>query len=344
MTVDLAVVGAWMDAHGLPGGAFDEVTPLAGGTQNVMLRLRRGGATYVLRRPPLHLRPRSNDAMVREMRVLEALAPTPVPAPRVLAACPDPDVLGGAVFYLMEAIDGFNATVALPALHAGDPGIRRRMGLNAATALAALGAVDHVAAGLGDVGNPTGFLERQVGRWLGLLESYGEMPGYPGSELPGVAEVAAWLEANRPETWRPGLMHGDYHLANVLFAPDGPRLAAIVDWEMVTVGDPLLDLGWLLATWPQPHDPAQPSAVGPSAIAAAGGLPTRAELVASYAAHSDRDLSAIGWYEVLAGFKLGIVLEGTHARACAGKAPTTIGDQLHASAMGLLGRAHAKVG
>lgn len=342
MTVDLDAVGTWMDAQGLPGGAFDEVTPLAGGTQNVMLRLRRGGATYVLRRPPLHLRRRSNDALVREMRVLAALAPTPVPAPRVIAACPDTAVLGDAVFYLMEAIDGFNATVALPPLHAGDPAVRHRMGLNAAVAAAALGAVDHVAAGLGDVGNPDGFLDRQVGRWLGVLDSYSELPGYPGPELPGVAAVASWLDAHQPRSQdcapRPGLMHGDYHLANVMFAHDGPRLAAIVDWEMATVGDPLLDLGWLLATWPQPHDPSSPSA-----IAAAGGLPTRAEVVAEYAAHSDRDLSAIGWYEVLASFKLGIVLEGTHARASAGKAPKAIGDRLHASAMGLLGRAHALV-
>lgn len=339
MTVDLAVVGAWMDARGLPGGPFDEVAPLAGGTQNVMLRLRRGGATYVLRRPPLHLRRRSNDALVREMRVLDALAATPVPAPRVLAACPDPDVLGGAVFYLMEAIDGFNATVTLPPLHAGDAAVRHRMGLGAAAAIAELGAVDHVAVGLGDVGNPDGFLDRQVGRWLGELESYAQLPGYPGPELPAVDAVAAWLDAHRPRAWRPGLMHGDYHLANVLFAHDGPRLAAIVDWEMVTVGDPLLDLGWLLATWPQPHDPASTSA-----IAAAGGLPTRAELVAEYAARSDRDLSAIGWYEVLASFKLGIVLEGTHARACAGKAPKPIGDRLHASAMGLLARAGHLIG
>ncbi|MFC4947615.1 phosphotransferase family protein [Pseudonocardia sp. GCM10023141] len=339
--VDLTAVGTWMDARGLPPGPFDEVTPLAGGTQNIMLRLRRGGRSYVLRRPPLHLRRRSNDALLREMRVLTALEPTPVPAPRVLATCPDPDVSGGAVFYLMEDIDGFNATVALPALHAGDAAVRHRMGLNTAAAVAALGAVDHVAVGLGDVGNPDGFLDRQVPRWMGELESYAQLPGYPGPDLPDVAGVAAWLDAHRPAAPRPGLMHGDYHLANVLFAHDGPRLAAIVDWEMVTVGDPLLDLGWLLATHPEP------AAAGTSAIAAAGGLPTRSEHVAEYAAHSGRALSqlhdVIDFYEVLACFKLGIVLEGTHARACAGKAPKDIGDRLHTTAFGLFDRAGALI-
>jgi aminoglycoside phosphotransferase (APT) family kinase protein len=332
--VDFGVLAGWMDARGLPGGPFERVERLGGGTQNVLVRFRRGDREYVLRRGPAHLRPKSNDAMRREARVLAALRDTLVRAPRLVAACDDESVLGGAVFYLMEPVDGFNATTTLPRLHARDPAVRHRMGLEAARALAELGAVDHVAAGLGDLGRPDGFLDRQVGRWLAELDSYQALDGYPGPDIPGLREVASWLEAHRPRDWRPGIMHGDYHLANLLYEYGGPGVAAIVDWEMCTIGDPLLDLGGLLATWPDER-PAPLS----GAIGAAGGLPEPGELVAAYAERSTRDLSALTWYAVLACFKLGIVLEGTHARAFAGKAPREVGDLLHATTLGLFARA-----
>lgn len=334
--VDFPVLAAWMDGEGLPGGPFEDVAQLGGGTQNVLVKFTRGGRTYVLRRGPRHLRAKSNDVLRREARVLAALDGTDVPAPRLLAACQDEQVMGGAVFYLMTPVDGFNATVTLPALHAGDPAIRHRMGLSAATSLASLGAVDHIAVGLADFGHPEGFLERQVSRWLSELESYGALDGYPGPDIPGLDRVAAWLEANRPRHWLPGIMHGDYHLANLMFSHDGPEVAAIVDWEMSTIGDPLVDLGWLLATWPGEGDAAA-GITGP--LGAAGGLPTPDELIAAYAERSIRDLSAIDWYAVLACFKLGIVLEGTHARACAGMAPKETGDLLHAITLGLFARA-----
>ncbi|MFC9977648.1 phosphotransferase family protein [Spirillospora sp. NPDC127200] len=340
--VDLAVLTAWMDGQGLPGGPLEDLAPLAGGTQNVLLRFRRGGRDYVLRRGPKHLRARTNDVLRREARVLAALDGTDVPAPRIIAACPDETVMHGAVFYLMTPVEGFNASVSLPDLHKGDAGVRREMGLNAARSLAALGAVDHQAVGLAGFGKPEGFLERQVGRWTAELESYGALDGYPGPDVPGLDEVASWLEANRPATWRPGIMHGDYHLANLMYSFDGPRVAAIVDWEMCTIGDPLLDLGWLLATWPGQDDESAQLA-GP--LGAAGGLPDAAGLVAAYAERAEaaagRDLSAITWYAVLACFKLGIVLEGTHARACAGKAPKETGDLLHSITLGLFRRAQA---
>ncbi|ACY98204.1 MULTISPECIES: phosphotransferase family protein [Thermomonospora] len=338
--VDLKVLAAWMDGQGLPGGPLEDVRPLSGGTQNVLVRLRRGGREYVLRRGPKHLRARTNDVLRREARVLTALDGTDVPAPRVIAACTDEQVMHGAVFYLMTPVEGFNATTELPALHAGDPAVRHRMGLEAARALAALGAVDHEAVGLGDFGRPEGFLERQVSRWLSELDSYSALEGYPGPQIPGLAEVAGWLERNRPLHWRPGIMHGDYHLANLMFRYDGPQVAAIVDWEMCTIGDPLLDLGWLLATWPDERDGSAQIA-GPLGLA--GGLPSPAELVAAYAerpeAVAGRDLTAIDWYTVLACFKLGIVLEGTHARACAGKAPRETGDLLHSITLALFDRA-----
>ncbi|HEY1116725.1 MAG TPA: phosphotransferase, partial [Acidimicrobiales bacterium] len=137
--------------------------------------------------------------------------------------------------------------------------------------------------------------------------------------------------------WHPGIIHGDFHFANVLVRPDAPDLAAIVDWELCTIGDPLLDLGHLLATWP----PSGAEAAGGAVGGGIGDLPTKAELVERYAARTGRGVDDVDWYHVLAAYRLGIILEGTHARAFAGKAPKEIGDLLHATTVGLFERALA---
>ncbi|GAA5057928.1 phosphotransferase family protein [Nocardia callitridis] len=334
--VDFALISAWMDEKGLPEGEFEDVTELGGGTQNVMLRFTRGGREYVLRRGPKYLRPKSNEVIRREATLLSALNGTEVRAPRVIAACPDDSVIG-AVFYLMEPIEGFNPQTTLPELHAGDREIRRGMGLSAVEAIARLGSLDYQALGLGEYGRPDGFLERQVPRWLGELASYSSNEGYPGPEIPGVERVGEWLDRNRPAHWQPGILHGDCHLANIMFSYDGPEVAALVDWEMSTIGDPLLDLGWQLATRPEP---GTSGARLFGALGQLGGLPSAAEMVEHYGRFSERDLSAVSWYTVLACFKLGIVLEGTHARAFAGKAPKQVGDFLHAITVELFEQAH----
>jgi aminoglycoside phosphotransferase (APT) family kinase protein len=338
--VDLDAVSSWLDGQGLPGGPITRVRQVGGGTQNVVLRMRWADRDVILRRPPPHPRASSNRALLREMQVLAALAGTDVPHPGFIAGCRDESVLGGVVFYLMEDVTGFNPGETLPESYAADPALRHAAAVAVAGALARLAAVDHHAVGLGEVGRPEGFLERQVPQWLSHLDSYRELPGYPGPDLPQVEEVARWLEARRPASWRPGIMHGDYHLNNVLLAPAAPEVAAIIDWEMCTVGDPLLDLGWLLVTWPGDDQLGADLAVGVE-LAAAGNLPGRDELIERYASDSDRDLSGIDWYVALAGFKLGIVLEGTHARACAGHADEATGDRLHRSARGLLEAAAA---
>ena len=335
--IDVGAVSAWMDERGLGGGALSNLVEIGGGTQNVMLRFAREGREYVLRRGPRHLRPTSNGALSNEIRVLRALSDTPVPHPRLIAACTDLEILGGAVFYLMEPVAGFNASVELPTPHADDAAMRNDMGIKLIDALVTLGQVNHHTVGLGDLGRPKGFLERQVPRWLREMEGYSAFGGYPGPAFPRVTVVADWLERNRPTSFAPGLMHGDFHLANVMFSLNGPEVAAIVDWEMCTVGDPLLDLGWVLATWPEA---AQAYDLFDSPLAKAGGLATTAQLVKRYAKQSDRDLSAISWYAVLACFKLAILLEGTYARSCAGKAPKPVGERLHGLAMHLFERAH----
>jgi aminoglycoside phosphotransferase (APT) family kinase protein len=338
--VDLDRLTAWMDDQGLEAGPIEEAARPPGGTQNLLLKFRRGERWFMLRRPPLAPRMDGSETMRREARVLAALAATDVPHPRLIAACPQEQVLGAA-FYLMEPVDGFNPTVGLPALHAGDPKVRHAMGLSLVDGIAALGRVDHVAAGLGDLGRAEGFLERQVGRWKKQLAGYAEYEGWAGpGEIEGVEAVAAWLEAHRPATFRPGLIHGDYHLANVLYRFDGPELAAIVDWELTTVGDPLLDLGWILATWPLE---GAPSSAGTS-VTPWEGFPTADELIARYAAQTTRDMGHMTWYAVLACYKLGIILEGTHARAAAGKAETATGDALHAHTLSLFQRALRWIG
>jgi aminoglycoside phosphotransferase (APT) family kinase protein len=334
--VPLDALARWMNDQGLGAGPITGARLLGGGTQNILLRFTRDGRDFVLRRPPKHLRANSNETMRREARVLAALRGSPVRHPALIAGCADESVLGAA-FYLMEPIEGFTPRDEMPALHANDPAARRRMGFEMADAIAALGQVDFAAAGLADLGRVEGYLERQVGRWRAQLDSYQEFPGWPGlAGLPGVDAIGAWLQARPPAHFTPGLIHGDFHFGNVLFRRDSPQLAAMIDWELTTVGDPLVDLGGLLSTWP-----ADGADAGP--VTPWSGFPTRRELVDRYASASGRDVSHADWYEVLACYKIGAILEGTYARACAGRAPRETGAYLHAATVGLFTRALAKI-
>ena len=252
--VDLGVVRTWMDQRGLGDGEVSGVELIAGGTQNILLRFERSGREYVLRRPPVHKRANSDDTMRREARVLGALAGTNVPHPGLIAAEPDPAVLGAA-FYLMEPVRGFNVTLGMPEQYATQSAWQHEMGLSMADAIGALAAVNHEAVGLGDLGRSEGWAERQVGRWRKQLDGYSELAGYDGPNIPGVDAVGKWLDAHLPRGVRIGLIHGDFHFSNVMMSYDSPRLAAIVDWELVTLGDPLLDLGHVLSLWPDREIP-----------------------------------------------------------------------------------------
>ena len=199
-----------------------------------------------------------------------------------------------------------------------------------------LGDVDYEGVGLDGFGKPDGYLERQVSRWRSQVEGYGQHGGWPGvCGLPGITEVGEYLNANLPADYEAGILHGDYSIGNVLFRNDRPQLAAIVDWELATIGDPLLDLGSLLATWHR----EPPVDLPVLTVDPWDGFPTADELVGHYATISHRKLTAINWYAVLACYKLAIILEGTFARACAGRAPMATGRQLHNTAIKLLQRA-----
>jgi aminoglycoside phosphotransferase (APT) family kinase protein len=273
--------------------------------------------------------------MLREIRLLTALHDTDVPHAPLIAACGDESVLNGAVFYLMEPSNGFNAGLELPPLHESDRRIRYQMGLAMVDALAILGTLDYRAVGLEGFGRPDGFLDRQVARWLAELETYSRLDNYGASRLP-VELVGDWLVRNKPQTHEVGIMHGDYQVSNVLFEPTGSGIAAVVDWEMCTIGAPLLDLGLLLAIWRDPQD--RDDVVG-SALSRAGGLPSKETIIARYAERTGWDVSAADWYTVLACFKFGIILEGTYARSCAGLADRAVGHRLHGAAVRLFKRA-----
>jgi aminoglycoside phosphotransferase (APT) family kinase protein len=320
----------WVGVNDLPGtGPVRSVRRLTGGSQNEVFWCTRDGGEFVLRRPPAHPRPGNDETMRREARVLAALAGTDVPHPALYAACADLDVLG-VCFFAMEAVDGFGVLGGLSGTYATDPAWRRAMGFALVDAAAALGAVDPAAVGLADFGRGEHWVERQVTRWRTQLEGYAEVDGYDPAELAGMHDLGAWLDAHRPADARIGVIHGDLHWANVLFARDAPRVAAVIDWELSSLGEPLLDLAWILVATPEPDDP--PGRRGP----AVDGLPTRAELVERYRERSGRDLAALDWFLVLACYKLGIILEGTHARARAGQAPAATGDALHGYATQLV--------
>jgi len=331
--VDVAALTRWLDEQGFPAGPVEGMVPLAGGTQNVLLRFCRAGEAYVLRRPSRHPRPRAGETILREARVLAALAATDVPHPRWAATCADASVLG-VPFVVMRAVDGVNPMVQLPG-YAAAAGGRRQLAHVAAVELARIGRVDYVAAGLGDLGHPQGFLSRQVPRWLAEWDSYRQLPGYPGEPQPGMDAVAAFLVGHRPADGPPGLMHGDYHLGNLLVDVSQPQVTAVLDWEMATIGDPLVDFGRFLASLPDEHETPEPA----GALWMAGDIGPVGDIVAVYADASDRGLDALDWYVVLACFKLGIILESSHARACAGLTDRAIGDRLHAMAVALFRRA-----
>jgi aminoglycoside phosphotransferase (APT) family kinase protein len=326
-------LSSWMDGQGL-AGPMGAVRALTGGTQNLLLRFEKGGRSFVLRQPPPHTVRGAGETIRREAEVLAALADTEVPHAHLVSYCAD-EAVTGAPFFLMDEIKGFNVGVGMPALHAGNPEIQRQMGLHVVEALAAISRVDYVAAGLADFGKPVGFLDRQVERWRAQLAGYTKFDGWPGpTGLPGVAQLGEWLDANRPNSFTPGLMHGDYHLKNVLFREDGPQLAAVIDWELATIGAPLVDLGWLLATWPGPGGDYTSFIIEPW-----DGFPTGDELVEHYGRLTGTDLTHVLWYKVLACYKLALIIEGTFARACAGKAPMDVGERLHGNAVRLLRRA-----
>jgi aminoglycoside phosphotransferase (APT) family kinase protein len=300
----LEPLAAFLDARGLGSGPL-RAEPIGEGHSNVTYLLERDGARLVLRRPPRGpLAPSTHDVL-REARLLALLEPSGVPAPPILATCDD-DAVIGAPFYVMPFIDGHVLTTRLPAAFAGGGG-PAAIATQLVDALVALHAVP-VEGALAAFGRPAGYLERQLRRFQGLLEANATR------DLRDLHEVGAWLAANVPAPGDAAVVHGDYRLGNALFAADpAPRLAAILDWEMATLGDPLADVGYMTAMWADADDPDDPM-LALSAVTRSAALPTRAALERRYAERSGRDLSGLAWYQVLAIWKSAIFLEGSYRR------------------------------
>lgn len=299
---------AFLDAHGL-GDGEPQITAIGDGRSNATFLVERGGARFVLRRPPRPPIPPSANDMLREARVQRALAGR-VRVPEILAVCEDPAVIG-APFYVMQEMRGEVVTDAMPA-PLDTPEQRRRTGEQLVDALVELHAVDWREAGLEGFGRPEGYLERQLRRFGGLWEHN------KTRELPAVERVGAWLAAHLPTSPPSTIVHGDYRLGNVMLAPHAPaEVIAIFDWEMSTIGDPLADLGYLCLTYSSPDDPAdEPFQL--TTVTRADGWPTRGELVARYEERSGRSMSDIRWYQTLALWKAIVFMEGNYKRASSG--------------------------
>jgi aminoglycoside phosphotransferase (APT) family kinase protein len=297
---------AFLAGAGLEAPGDLTATPIGDGHSNVTFALSTG---VVLRRPPRGPLPPSAHDVLREARLLRALEPTAVRAPRVLAECADPEVIG-APFYVMELIDGEVITTAIPpALDASSN--HGRIASELVEALVELHAVDWTTLDLEGFGRPTGYLERQLRRFGGLWEHNRRR------EVPEVVEVGRWLADNLPSEQPARIVHGDYRLGNVMFGKSSPaRLIAIFDWEMATIGDPLADVGYMLSHWRERDDP--PSRFSLQAVTEGDGFPDRRGLVELYANRSGRPVEQLDWYIVLAVWKSVVFMEGNYRRAVSG--------------------------
>jgi aminoglycoside phosphotransferase (APT) family kinase protein len=307
--LDLEALRRWLRVQGLHDGPLTaELIP--GGRSNLTYAVDAGEHTWVLRRPPMgHVLATAHD-MGREYQVISALHGSAVPVPQPVALCADPQVLG-APFYLMQRVPGLvlRSRADISRLTSQE---RHAVGLRMMDTLADLHAVDPVAVGLGDFGHPEGFLGRQVRRWGQQLDRSRSRP------LPGIDVLRVRLAASVPpaasQQRRSGIVHGDYRLDNLILDEDTLHVAAVLDWEMSTLGDTLADLGLLLAYGDGLGAARNPvaEAAGPSA-----GFPTSVELVERYAARAglrEEDLAELRWAKALGFFKIAVILEGIHYR------------------------------
>ena len=298
--IDLDSVSMWLDAH-VHGEPPYRLEPILGGSSNLTYEVTdMADGRWVLRRPPVNSVIASAHDMAREHRVMHALAPTPVPVPRMFGLCDDHTVTG-ATFYVMEHIAGVYMDDEASGAQL-DPDGRRRAGESFVDALAALHAVDPDAVGLSDLGKREGYVARQIKRWFGQWEQMHTQ------DRPVVREVHdTLLRCLPPEQASAGVVHGDFSFRNCRFAEDGP-VRAVLDWEISTLGDPLADIGYVVAAWSGEAGTLQ----------GLEGFPSRDEVVARYSSASGLDLSELPFYIAFNHWKTACIIEGVYARYQAG--------------------------
>jgi aminoglycoside phosphotransferase (APT) family kinase protein len=312
------------------------VEPMTGGGSCDVYALTRGDDRWVLRQAPPHRSSATAHDVLREFRFLDAIKDQPVRIARPVLACDDADVFGGP-FYVMARIDGVPVRSNVPEAWTAHPDEQGRALEELVDALADIHGVGWEACGLGEFAHTGAYLERQIGRWLAQLESYG------GRELPPAVTVGCWLGDTLPPDQAPALAHGDYKLDNVLFAESAPPdLLAVVDWEMASIGDPLVDLAWAMIFHPGPEG-TMPLGVASAPAFARDRLPNAAALVARYGDRTGRDVSRIDWYDVFSRWKLAIVLEGSYAKFLRGESKKPVHEFFGRQADALLASALALV-
>lgn len=324
----------WLSEHIGESGPW-KLCQLSGGNSNETYLLRAPTEEYVLRRPPTHALSASAHSVAREYRVLRALADSNVPAPCPVALYEDNALPLGPFMVMQHMPDAVSLTDELPATY----------GASALTAvadelvdvLAAIHRLDWRAAGLEGFGRPEQFLERQVSRWYRQWQSIARRP------LPDMHRLAEWLEHNRPDGRAPALMHGDFHLDNCLFSASSPRALAVIDWEMATIGDPLLDLGLVLAFWGErPFSPPGMSIV--QAVSRIQGAPEREHLLARYEQATGQPVPHVCYYQCLALFKLAAIIEAAWSQYLDGELRTEYAASLEYDVPALLAEAAETAG
>ena len=285
------------------------VRRIGDGHSNLTFLVTGPDTSVVVRRPPPPPLPPGAHDVLREARMVAGVAGHGVPVPEILATAEAGEVID-APLYVMSHVGGPVITTSTPHPLAS-PDDRRRIAESLVDTLAALHAIDHRAAGLEDMGRPEGFNSRHLRRMRRLLD--------PETPRPEFEELSAWLEERVPAESGATVLHNDFRLGNVIVAADPPgRVAAVLDWELATLGDPLFDVGYLLATWPEAGEPVNPvAAMGTAALEP--GWPGRDELADRYARAAGRDLSGLRWYTVMALWKLAVLFEYNHRRAVAGQ-------------------------
>jgi aminoglycoside phosphotransferase (APT) family kinase protein len=310
--VVLEAVEEFLDEHGLGSGALRAERIGEGGGSNFSFLLDRDdGSRFVLRRPPRPPLPPTAHDVVRESRLQIALAPLGIRVPNIRAVCEDESLLG-VPFYVADYIEGHVLTTELPPPLDTDAAARRRLGEDLVDALVEIHAADVTTPALAAFARPGNYNERQVRRFAQLWEIN------QTRDLPTVVDVGAWLGTHVPDQLTATVVHGDYRLGNMIVTRERPdRIAAVLDWEMGTIGDPRADVGYLVATYSEPGGQSNP--LGTSPVTATEGFPSRIELVERYVRASGRQVEPLAWFEALALWKAAVFCEAIYGRYVRGE-------------------------